>query len=353
MGLLSFIMSLADNLLTFIAVAIVTYVASFYSGPVANFVYKCELFMLGAFQMVFSKDRKWAKPQDPDIAFRDKDGEVRTKTIIFVRHGESDWNEVFNRGFGPSFIVRLVKALAREGMYLITRDSLFFDSPLSELGMRQAKELQDFLAKPFDEKLDDEGKAIINGQRDTEKEKSLLVAANLRRAIATATLVLQDRLQRTSEKLLILSALQEISRNVDTIALALPHTVPDMHGLEKHLWAGFDAETVYDTQYNYGTKSVMKSNGMARMKAFCDFCFERKEQTIIVGGGHSLYFREFFRTFLPFTFNHDAKNKKMVNCGAVRFTLSQMTTTVNATPTTAYRIDPNTLKVIYGGFTTK
>jgi hypothetical protein len=27
--------------------------------------------------------------------------------------------------------------------------------------------------------------------------------------------------------------LQEISRNVDTIALALPHAVPDMHGLDK------------------------------------------------------------------------------------------------------------------------
>lgn len=40
-------------------------------------------------------------------------------------------------------------------------------------------------------------------------------------------------MKRTNEKLYMLSSLQEISRNVDTIALALPHKVPDMHGLEK------------------------------------------------------------------------------------------------------------------------
>lgn len=34
-----------------------------------------------------------------------------TRRIVFVRHGESQWNEVFNKGFGPSFIVRLVKAI--------------------------------------------------------------------------------------------------------------------------------------------------------------------------------------------------------------------------------------------------
>lgn len=35
----------------------------------------------------------------------------------------------------------------------------------------------------------------------------------------------------------MLSSLQEISRNVDTIALAVPHDVPDMHGLDK-VWPG-------------------------------------------------------------------------------------------------------------------
>eukprot|EP00124_Ichthyophonus_hoferi_P003673 Ihof_evm2s334 gene=Ihof_evmTU2s334 len=214
--------------------------------------------------MIFSKDRKWSKPLDPDVI---KDAtDVRTKTIIFIRHGESDWNEVFNRGFGPTFPIRLIKGIFRELINLVTRDSLFFDSPLSELGISQAKALQEFLATPFDSKIDDEGKAWINGEMESEQTKSLLVVSNLRRALATASIVLQGRLQKTNEKLLMLSSLQEISRNVDTIALATPHTVPDMHGLNKVLWKGFDADAVYDTTFNHGTKSVTKSNGMIRMK---------------------------------------------------------------------------------------
>ena len=34
--------------------------------------------------------------------------------IIFVRHGESVWNYVFNRGFGPSFLVRLLRVTLYE-----------------------------------------------------------------------------------------------------------------------------------------------------------------------------------------------------------------------------------------------
>lgn len=46
---------------------------------------------------------------------------------------------MFNRGFGPSFLVRLVRAFIREVMMLGTRDSVFFDSPLSNYGIRQAR----------------------------------------------------------------------------------------------------------------------------------------------------------------------------------------------------------------------
>lgn len=122
--------------------------------------------------MVLSQDRKWEKQPDADIIKDAKD--IQTKQVIFIRHGESDWNEVylhtctsvstnysrdysneqmererenqyyhqcfffvliisykvFNRGFGPSFLVRLFNAIVREIQYLVTQDSLFFDSPL-------------------------------------------------------------------------------------------------------------------------------------------------------------------------------------------------------------------------------
>lgn len=48
----------------------------------------------------------------------------------------------------------------------------------------------EYLDKPFDERAkDDEGKAILNGDRESKTHKSLLVCSNLRRAIATAVYV--------------------------------------------------------------------------------------------------------------------------------------------------------------------
>lgn len=76
--------------------------------------------------------------------------------------------------------------------------------------------------------------------------------------------------------------------------------------------------------------------------------FERSEETIIVGAGHSLWFREYFRTFMGGE-RGDAQNKKMVNCGVVRFTLAQATLNGQS----LYHVDPASLKVVYGGFTTK
>lgn len=55
----------------------------------------------------------------------------------------------------------------------------------------------------------------------------------MHRYLRSCSIVLQNRLKRTEEKLYMLSDLQEISRNVDTMALALPHKVPDMHHLEE------------------------------------------------------------------------------------------------------------------------
>lgn len=60
----------------------------------------------------------------------------------------------------------------------------------SELGRNQAQELLDFLEKPSAIKIDDDGKQFVNGERESDTHKSILVVSNLRRAIATATYVL-------------------------------------------------------------------------------------------------------------------------------------------------------------------
>lgn len=73
--------------------------------------------------MILAKDSKGLGPKknpDPDII---KGAPASSKRIIFIRHGESDWNEVFNKGINPSFILRLANALFREFKLFTSLDS--------------------------------------------------------------------------------------------------------------------------------------------------------------------------------------------------------------------------------------
>ena len=74
---------------------------------------------------------------------------------------------------------------------------------------------------------------ILRGEIGThEPGKTLLVASNLRRAMATASIGLQDRMQRLNEQMQIWSCCQEVSRNIDTYALAGPNEVPDLSDVQ-------------------------------------------------------------------------------------------------------------------------
>ena len=56
--------------------------------------------------MIFSKDSKGVgqkKNPDPDRA---KGKPSQVKTIIFLRHGESDWNNIFNKGVNYGRLVK-------------------------------------------------------------------------------------------------------------------------------------------------------------------------------------------------------------------------------------------------------
>ncbi|CAB1118649.1 unnamed protein product [Ectocarpus sp. CCAP 1310/34] len=283
---------------------------------------------------------------DLDIASQVDSGKVRVdstsrrKRIIFIRHGESEWNEVFNRGFGPSFLVRLVSAFVREVMMLSTRDSVFFDSPLSNTGIQQVAD-------------------AVATLRGGSTQSSVVVTSNLRRAIATGLITLWERLRGGEERYFVHSALQarrhrrgssvdggggggmpplpilsagyvlcrhdaiyvravfqEMTFNIDGISLLERGEKPD-EGLAKEL----GGNVVFDAEFNVGTKAL-GNTGMKRMKALAEWASQRPEDTVVCVG-HSLYFRSFFRCFLPQSAVHDAKKKKMVNCGVVAFTLER------------------------------
>ena len=83
------------------------------------------------------------------------------------------------------------------------------------------------------------------------------------------------------------------------------------------------------------------------MNEFCDFIYTPsvKEDHVIVGG-HSIWFRSFFKTFLPYSVKHQAKDKKIVNAGIITFELLKVETKSGS----RYMVDPKTIQVVYGGF---
>lgn len=84
---------------------------------------KFDIFLNGIYFLIISKDSKGLGPKknpDPDLV---KDSPSTTKRLIFIRHGESDWNDVFNKGLNLSMFGRLFKAIYRELMLLHTNDS--------------------------------------------------------------------------------------------------------------------------------------------------------------------------------------------------------------------------------------
>eukprot|EP00953_Heterococcus_sp_UTEX-ZZ885_P031380 16469-Heterococcus_DN1.PRE.3 len=179
-------------------IASVAWMLSSSDSAVANVFRKARLLTIGVTHMLLSRDKKSKAKVDP--ATMVVDTSVRPKCIVFLRHGESEWNEVFNRGFGPSFLVRLTRAVVREVLMVTSRDSIFFDSPLSDTGIKQTQELIRFLQRApgapgsvVDPKVD-QVIAILNGEKP---DGSILTTSNLRRAIATGLIALWDRLRQT------------------------------------------------------------------------------------------------------------------------------------------------------------
>lgn len=316
-----------------------------FSGPgrsqLKALISKLPLGLSVVSHLFLSADKSGLKKKGVDSDVISNGPFVATKRVIFIRHGESDWNEIFNRGFGPMFPVRVIIGLVRELFKLPSYDSLFVDSPLSSLGARQAVELQKLLASS---PADLETKELISILRG-ESGSSLLVTSNLRRAIATAVIGLADRLRVGREKMYVVSSLQEISKNPDALALAKPKKLPDLNALDDQmLKQGFSAYTALDAEFNKGNKPLF-NKGKDRLGAFAEFALGRNEDTIIATG-HSLWFKHFFDTYIPQQAPHDARTKKITNCGVVAFTLAKGIR--NDKP--VYRIDPSSIRVVTGKF---
>lgn len=349
--------------------------------------------------LLLSKDKKWEKLNENPASFFSVDDDeivVARKTVIFLRHGESTWNETFNKGdrkmfsFLIGFVPGVLLSLATEWYFLIlgqSNESWFFDSPLSSKGISQAEGVAKFLrdtdpkyATPKEAKLITLIKAVketnttssTDTTTDADKRGStsissrcVLVSSNLRRAISTCAIANKSRLdsQILDDKIIILQELQEASINPDAQSIS-----PPFGSLVTSFTDSDRVKDIYaaqtDTSLNKGNKEL-NSNGLKRMEAFCDLLFgvkssdenrEKRSSSALADAnhvfctGHSYWFRAFFQTYLPSDFHHVCKTKKLINGGMVGFTLCQTQVKINEHVEDKYMIDPNSLVILYGGF---
>jgi hypothetical protein len=132
--------------------------------------------------LILSRDNKWKKPSDPAQVIHSSQKhpeQTQRKRVYFLRHGESMWNEVFNRGLDIWIIWRFISCLMQEFNLLPFPDSVFWDSPLSPLGIRQAVQLSAWIEHSHP---NNQHAAILRGNSDTP---SLVCVSNLRRAVST------------------------------------------------------------------------------------------------------------------------------------------------------------------------
>lgn len=319
-------------------------------------IQKCKLAFQGIAYIILCKDKKY---RVTDVALHaplfQNNSSVERKSIVFIRHGESTWNDTFNKGDRPmkafifGFIPGIVKSVAFE-LYLLLSgqvDSWFYDAPLSIYGLSQINKLAKFISKPAVTPEEKKVLAMLRGEPGAGS--SILVSSNLRRALSTIAIGFRDRLkQNRGERILVSPTLAEISHNPDTLSITPPYSQVNASWIEREqLPAVQDVfQNQVDMSLHTGNKPIT-TNGMLRMAAFNDWVFTLKDYDNVICGGHSLYFRSFFRAFLPQSVEAPCKAKKMVNGGCVALTLMRAK---DATGEWVYMIDEKSVKVIYGGF---
>jgi hypothetical protein len=138
------------------------------------------------------------------------------------------------------------------------------------------------------------------------------------------------------------------------MATSEPGCIPCMEGpdcgkaaeyMTKEGSDAYKAEDIFNPALNGGHKPL-NERGLDRILNFADWVFTRPEHTIIVGG-HSLWFRNFFKAFLPITSNAPAKMCKMENGACVAFTLNIGKST---TGQPGHWIESNSIIQVFKGF---
>jgi len=298
-----------------VAIAVIFVIVGIFTPIPVNIGSAVRWWIRSAAFLVLAKDT--AKPKTAPAPLKvSRNKKVR---VIFIRHGDSVWNSLFNRfGFGWPF--RAIR-YGFEMIYTVLgnrHDSVIIDSPLSRKGEQQAADLERYV------------KSALGNAIPTDAKTTVVVSSNLRRAMATALIGLDPRLRANGEKILIDSALQEGSRNADAQSFMLHRgRLADSPVLGYHTAA--ELGKVFDPTNNLGNKKRNGANVFKRIDAFAARIFGEGPDglqtlgggnaTTVIAVGHSLWFKNFFGRYLPESSSHVAKKKKMKNCAVVAFDL--------------------------------
>lgn len=313
---------------------------------------KLQLFAVGLLHLLFSCDQLCLQIEAPVDAVESRDDvcspllqaierqeqhiSLQRKRIVFVRHAESEWNVLFNRGLQWRAPFQFTRAVVREWLLLPTKDSLFLDSPLSAHGLQQAQTLFDHVCEQASppEAINEAKPEHLLRYLCCPLPNSMVVASNLRRAIDTARIASAARLELPGEQIHVLSCLQEIGRNVDTLAISDAYAI-EPRVLAKSVEGEKPQEDLFNLSESHGNKSV-QGMGRQRLVTFAKWCFCQQEDVLVVYG-HSNWFQAFCQDFLPMDCTIDAKKTKLRNCGVVSFYLQEQRIQTGAVQ---YSIDP-------------
>lgn len=338
-----------------------------------RFTPKARLTIWASFYFCASRDKTLVKSNDEHFDFESAD----RRTVIFIRDGESEW-DVINRGRACTRPLKWLRALVKEAWMIFGDESCCFDSPLSDKGIDEAWELLTFLGSQSDgfsegglkswsdpcfrlEK--DDIASIIRG----DVGDSIICSSILRRSISTAVICLSARLLKmrpeagnsTSggprpEKVMLMTSLQEIGRNVDTLSLTKCERLPQVPSREASMKQMGDIVTLFyrerlSAMANQGNKDL-RMQAKDRQRDFCKWLFKQRQDVSVIVCGHSTYFQEFFKSYLPKASSHRAKKYKLQSCGCVAFDFYRQADASRQQD--LYRIHPDRIKTIFKDFET-
>ncbi|CDR93883.1 hypothetical protein, conserved [Babesia bigemina] len=265
--------------------------------------------------------------------------DTRTKTIYFIRHGQSMWNLTFNNPYNViGLLFRVLSMTFAELSFLFTNDTFFYDSPLSMNGINQALELCKELSDPNNHRC-----AEMQVLTRASGQRSALFTSNLRRAQSTILLALQDRLSHTGERVYVCNELEELVPHPDCVSLSTSVKTAVIPFLEVMMIP--DKARTYSQHLQQTDGPVVSHLPVYdKMLMFNERVFKQPEEAIVVCG-HSRWLLDYLNIFLPQgATDMEYCKTKIGNTDTLRFDLVRREFKNGEV---YYVIDPHSVKLVY------